>query len=139
MHDARGTGSKTGGQMQLTILSAEILKSQIGAKLDISISCNISELPNYHCNLILTQKNQDLGPIGFLKFDSKRPLASAVISLKEEDFQDISKLLENSPPRSASIFLYTESYNEDAIISRSMSGEASTVDIHDLSWRYPLI
>ncbi len=139
MHDARGTGSKAGGQMQLTILSAEILKSQIGAKLDISISCNISELPNYHCNLILTQKNQDLGPIGFLKFDSKRPLASAVISLKEEDFQDISKLLENSPPRSASIFLYTESYNEDAIISRSMSGEASTVDIHDLSWRYPLI
>ena len=139
MHDARGTGSKAGGQMQLTILSAEILKSQIGAKLDISISCNISELPNYHCNLILTQKNQDLGPIGFLKFDSKRPLASAVISLKEEDFQDISKLLENSPPRSASIFLYTESYNEDAIISRSMSGEASTVDINDLSWRYPLI
>ena len=139
MHNARGSGSRAGGQMQLTILSAEILKSQIGAKLDISISCNISELPNYHCNLILTQKNQDLGPIGFLKFDSKRPLASAVISLKEEDFQDISKLLENSPPRSASIFLYTESYNEDAIISRSMSGEASTVDINDLSWRYPLI
>ena len=139
MHDARGTVSKAGGQMQLTILSAEILKSQIGAKLDISISCNISELPNYHCNLILTQKNQDLGPIGFLKFDSKRPLASAVISLKEEDFQDISKLLKTSPPRSASIFLYTESYNEDAIISRSMSGEASTVDINDLSWRYPLI
>ena len=139
MHDARGTGSKAGGQMQLTILSAEILKSQIGAKLDISISCNISELPNYHCNLILTEKNQDLGPIGFLKFDNKRPLASAVISLKEDDFQDISKLLKTSPPRSASIFLYTESYNEDAIISRSMSGEASTVDINDLSWRYPLI
>ena len=139
MHDARGTGSKAGGQMQLTILSAEILKSQIGAKLDISISCNISELPNYHCNLILTQKNQDLGPIGFLKFDSKRPLASAVISLKEDDFEDISKLLKTSPPRSASIFLYTEIYNEDAIISRSMSGEASTVDINDLSWRYPLI
>ena len=139
MHDARDTGSNAEGQMQLTILSAEILKSQVGAKLDISISCNISELPNYHCNLILTQKNQDLGPIGFLKFDSKRPLASAVISLKEDDFQDISKLLKSSPPRSASIFLYTERYNEDAIISRSMSGEASTVDIYDLSWRYPII
>ena len=139
MRDASGSSSRIGGQMQLTILSAEILKSQIGAKLDISISCNISELPNYHCNLILTQKNQDLGPIGFLKFDSKRPLASAVINLKEDDFQDISELLKTSPPRSASIFLYTEVYNEDAIISRSMSGEASTVDINDLSWRYPLI
>ena len=49
MRDSLGSGSKVGGQMQLTILSAEILKSQIGAKLDISISCNISELPNYHC------------------------------------------------------------------------------------------
>ena len=137
MHNA--SGSKPGGQMQLTILSAEMLKSQMGAKLDISISCNISELPNYHCNLILTQKDQDLGPIGFLKFNGKRPLASAVICLKEHDFEDIADLLKNSPPRSASIFLYTETYNEDAIISRSMSGEASTVDIKDLSWRYPLI
>ncbi len=139
MRDASGSGSRIGGQMQLTILSAEILKSQIGAKVDISISCNISELPNYHCNLILTQKNQDLGPIGFLQFDSKRPLASAVISLKEDDFKDISELLKTSPPRSASIFLYTEVYDEDSIISRSMSGEATTVDINDLSWRYPLI
>ena len=139
MRDAVGANPRVGGQMQLTILSAEILKSQLGAKLDISISCNISELPNYHCNLIFTQRNQELGPIGFLKFDSKRPLASAVISLKEDDFNDISELLKTSPPRSASIFLYTEIYNEDAIISRSMSGETSTVDINDLSWRYPLI
>ena len=139
MRDASSSGSRIGGQMQLTILSAEILKSKIGAKLDISVSCTISELPNYHCNLIFTEKNQDLGPIGFLKFDGKRPLASAVISLKEGDFQDISQLLKTSPPRTASIFLYTEIYNEDAIISRSMFGEASTVDIYDLSWRYPLI
>ena len=139
MRDALSSNSRVGGQMQLTILSAEILKSQLGAKLDISISCNISELPNYHCNLIFTQRNQELGPIGFLKFDSKRPLASAVISLKEDDFNDISDLLKTSPPRSASIFLYTEIYNEDAIISRSMSGETSTVDINDLSWRYPLM
>ena len=139
MRDALSSNSRVGGQMQLTILSAEILKSQLGAKLDISISCNISELPNYHCNLIFTQRNQEIGPIGFLKFDSKRPLASAVISLKEDDFNDISELLKTSPPRSASIFLYTEIYNEDAIISRSMSGETSTVDINDLSWRYPLI
>ena len=139
MRDALSSNSRVGGQMQLTILSAEILKSQLGAKLDISISCNISELPNYHCNLIFTQRNQEIGPIGFLKFDSKRPLASAVISIKEDDFDDISDLLKTSPPRSASIFLYTEIYNEDAIISRSMSGETSTVDINDLSWRYPLI
>ena len=89
MRDALGSGSRAGGQMQLTILSAEVLKSKLGAKPDISISCNISELPNYHCNLIFTHKHQDLGPIGFLKFDSKRPLASAILSLKEDDFMEL--------------------------------------------------
>ena len=46
MRDAPGSNPRVGGQMQLTILSAEILKSQLGAKLDISISCNISEPAN---------------------------------------------------------------------------------------------
>ena len=41
MRDALGSGSRAGGQMQLTILSAEVLKSKLGAKPDISISCNI--------------------------------------------------------------------------------------------------
>ena len=128
-----------GGQMQLTILSAEILKAKLGSKLDISFSCNISELPTYHCNLIMTQKHQDLGPIGFLSFDSKRPMASAVINLRDSDFLEIFQLSKSTPPRSASIFLKTESYNEDDILARSMSGQASTIEINDLSLRYPLI
>ena len=128
-----------GGQMQLTILSAEILKAKLGSKLDISFSCNISELPTYHCNLIMTQKHQDLGPIGFLSFDRKRPMASAVINLRESDFLEIFQLSKSTPPRSASIFLKTESYNEDDILARSMSGQASTIEINDLSLRYPLI
>ncbi len=48
--------SQKGGQMQLTILSAEAIKSQLGNKLDISVSCNISELPNYHCTIIFSIK-----------------------------------------------------------------------------------
>ena len=44
MRDASGSGSRIGGQMQLTILSAEILKSKIGAKLDIS---NVQALVNH--------------------------------------------------------------------------------------------
>ena len=58
---------------------------------------------------------------------------------KENDFYDLSSLIKTVPPRSATIFLYTERYNEDAIIGRTMSGEASKVGIRDLSWRYPII
>ena len=85
------------GQMQLTILSAEILKTKLGAKSNISVSCNISELPNYHCNLVFVESQQDLGPIGFLRFDNRRPLASAMINLKGNDFYDLSSLIKTVP------------------------------------------
>lgn len=126
-------------QMQLTILSAEAVKPQLGVKANLAVSCNISELPNYHCNLVFTRKHQDLGPIGFLKFESKRPLASGLISLKDNDFDEIFELVKNSPPRNASIFLYTKNYIENEIINNSMSGRESNVEINDLSWRYPII
>jgi len=131
--------TNSSNQMQLTILSAEAVKPQLGVKANLAVSCNISELPNYHCNLVFARKQQDLGPIGFLKFESKRPLASGLISLKDNDFDEIFELVKNAPPRNASIFLYTKSYIENEIIHNSMSGLESNVEINDLSWRYPII
>ena len=139
MPDPNSSRTNSSNQMQLTILSAEAVKPQLGVKANLAVSCNISELPNYHCNLVFTRKHQDLGPIGFLKFESKRPLASGLISLKDNDFDEIFELVKNSPPRNASIFLYTKNYIENEIIHNSMSGLESNVDINDLSWRYPII
>ena len=139
MPDPNISQTTSSNQMQLTILSAEAVKPQLGVKANLAVSCNISELPNYHCNLVFTRKHQDLGPIGFLKFESKRPLASGLIGLKDNDFDEIFELVKNSPPRNASIFLYTKNYIENEIIHNSMSGLESNVDINDLSWRYPII
>ena len=126
-------------QLQLTVLSAEILKRQLDKGHDISLSCNISELPNYHCNIVFQVKEQDIGPIGSLRFDDKRPLASALINLDKNNFSDFFDLLKCIPPRHASIFLYTDNYNEEYLLSRSFSGPGLSVDIRDISWRYPLI
>ena len=126
-------------QLQVTVLSAEILKRQLDKGHDISLSCNISELPNYHCNIVFQVKEQDIGPIGSLKFDDKRPLASALINLDKNNFSDFFDLLKCIPPRHASIFLYTDNYNEEYLLSRSFSGPGLSVDIRDISWRYPLI
>ena len=139
MPDSNNSRTNSSNQMQLTILSAEAVKPQLGVKVNLAVSCNISELPNYHCNLVFTRKHRDLGPIGFLKFESKRPLASGLISLKDNDFDEIFKLVKNSPPRNASIFLYTKNYIENEIIHNSMSGIESNVEINDLGWRYPII
>ena len=139
MPDPNISRTTSSNQMQLTILSAEAVKPQLGVKVNLAVSCNISELPNYHCNLVFTRKHQDLGPIGFLKFESKRPLASGLVSLKDNDFDEIFELVKNAPPRNASIFLYTKNYIENDIINNSMSGLESNIDINDLSWRYPII
>ena len=139
MPDPNSSRTNSSNQMQLTILSAEAVKPQLGVKTNLAVSCNISELPNYHCNLVFTRKHQDLGPIGFLKFESKRPLASGLISLKDNDFDEIFELVKNSPPRNASIFLYTKNYIENEIINNSMSGLESNIEINDLGWRYPII
>ena len=126
-------------QLQLTVLSAEILKRRLNTEHDISLSCNISELPNYHCNVVFQMRSQDIGPIGFLKFDEKRPLVSATINLCKKDFFDFFDLLKCIPPRNASIFLYTDSYNEEYLVSRSFTLPGLSVDIRDISWRYPLV
>ena len=139
MPDPNSSRTNSSNQMQLTILSAEAVKPQLEVKVNLAVSCNISELPNYHCNLVFTRKHQDLGPIGFLKFESKRPLASGLISLKESDFDEIFELVKNSPPRNASIFLYTKNYVDNEIINNSMSGLESNIEINDLGWRYPII
>ena len=88
MPDLSDDAGQMRNQLQLTVLSAEILKRELDKVHDISLSCNISELPNYHCNLVFQQKQQDIGPIGFLQFDAKRPLVNAVINLGEQNFSD---------------------------------------------------
>ena len=98
MPDFSDGGDQLRNQLQLTVLSAEILKRQLDKGHDISLSCNISELPNYHCNVVFRLKQQDIGPIGFLKFDDKRPLVSAVINLDEKNFSEFFDLLKCIPP-----------------------------------------
>jgi len=139
MPDPSGGSVHRRNQLQLTVLSGEILKRQLDTDHEISLSCNISELPNYHCNVVFKSKQQDIGPIGFLKFEDKRPLVSAVINLGEKDFSDFFDLLKSIPPRHASLFLYTDSYDEEYLLNRSFEQPGISVDIRDVSWRYPLI
>jgi hypothetical protein len=139
MPDSSQVSGQGRNQLQLTVLSGEMLKRQLGTDHEISLSCNISELPNYHCNVVFKSKQQDIGPIGFLKFEDKRPLVSAVINLGKKDFSDFFDLLKSIPPRHASLFLYTDNYNEEYLLNRSFDQPGISVDVRDVSWRYPLI
>ena len=126
--------------LHLTLLSSDIIKSGAKEASKISISCDISEVPKVNCTIIFSRQNQDLGPIGSIKFSQNRPVASAFVNLSEDSFDELKDLLCLSvSPRPASFFLSTSKYSEGNNGEAKMRNSGLSLEIYDLSWRYPVL
>ena len=126
--------------LHLTLLSSDIIKSGAREASKISISCDISEVPRVNCTIIFSRQNQDLGPIGSIKFSKTRPIASAFVNLSEDSFDELKDLLCLSvSPRPASFFLSTSKYLEGNNGEAKMRNSGLSLEIYDLSWRYPVL
>ena len=126
--------------LHLTLLSSDIIKSGAKEASKISISCDISEVPKVNCTIFFSRQNQDLGPIGSIKFSKSRPIASAFVNLSEESFDELKDLLCLSvSPRPASFFLSTSKYLEGNNGDATMRNSGLSLEIYDLSWRYPVL
>ena len=126
--------------LHLTLLSSDIIKSGAREASKISISCDISEVPKVNCTIIFSRQNQDLGPIGSIKFSKNRPIASAFVNLSEDSFDELKNLLCLSvSPRLASFFLNTSKYLEGNNGEAKMRNSGLSLEIYDLSWRYPVL
>ena len=126
--------------LHLTLLSSDIIKSSAREASKISISCDISEVPKVNCTIIFSRQNQDLGPIGSIKFSKNRPIASAFVNLPEASFDELKDLLCLSvSPRPASFFLSTSKYLEGNNGEATMRNSGLTLEIYNLSWRYPIL
>ena len=126
--------------LHLTLLSSDIIKSGAREASKISISCDISEVPKVNCTIIFSRQNQDLGPIGSIKFSKTRPIASAFVNLSEDSFDELKNLLCFSvSPRPASFFLNTSKYLEGSNGEANMRNSGLSLEIYDLSWRYPVL
>ena len=126
--------------LHLTLLSSDIIKSGAREASKISISCDISEVPKVNCTIIFSRQNQDLGPIGSIKFSKTRPIASAFVNLSEDSFDELKDLLCLSvSPRPASFFLNTSKYLEGNNGEAKMRNSGLSLEIYDLSWRYPIL
>ena len=126
--------------LHLTLLSSDIIKSGARDASKISISCDISEVPKVNCTIIFSRQNQDLGPIGSIKFSKTRPIASAFVNLSEDSFDELKDLLCLSvSPRPASFFLSTSKYLEGNNGEAKMRNSGLSLEIYDLSWRYPVL
>ena len=126
--------------LHLTLLSSDIIKSGMRNASKISVSCDISEVPKVNCTIIFTRQNQDLGPIGSIKFSKNRPVASAFVNLSENSFDELKNLLYLPlSPRPASFFLSTSKYSEGNNGEAKMRNSGLSLEIFDLSWRYPVL
>ncbi|NCX28511.1 MAG: hypothetical protein EBX20_07580 [Rhodobacterales bacterium] len=85
-------------------MSAEIAKSSLSEDVVISMSCAASELPKYNCTLILKRKEQDLGPIGYLRCDAKRPLITAFAHLTNKSFEEWNEAFEKFCKKKRNIY-----------------------------------
>ena len=125
--------------LHLTVQSSDIIKTSVSALSQLSISCDISEVPSVHCKLIISKKNQDIGAIGTIKFEKSRPIATANLNLSEISFAELRNLLCLSPPRPASLFLKTSKYNETSNGDLHIKNSGEELEIFDISWRYPIL
>ena len=140
MHDVEHGSPTREFSLHLTLLSSDIIKSSARDASKISISCDISEVPKVNCTIIFSRQNQDLGPIGSIKFSKNRPIASAFVNLSEESFDELKDLLCLSvSPRPASFFLSTSKYLEGNNGEAKMRNSGLSLEIYDLSWRYPVL
>jgi hypothetical protein len=125
--------------LQLTILSSEIVKSSLSESAQIAISFSASELPKFNGSLYVAKKIQDVGPIGFMKRENKRPVINAMISVSDSIFSELFTLLQNTPPRSASLYLKTGDTKNFVNLDTKDHNEFEVLEIYDLGWRYPLV
>ena len=140
MHDVEHGSPTREFSLHLTLLSSDIIKSSAREVSKISISCDISEVPKVNCTIIFSRQNQDLGPIGSIKFSKNRPIASAFVNLSEDSFDELKNLLCLSvSPRPASFFLNTSKYLEGNNGEAKMRNSGLSLEIYDLSWRYPVL
>ena len=140
MRDVKNENLTREFSLHLTLLSSDIIKSSAREASKISISCDISEVSKVNCTIIFSRQNQDLGPIGSIKFSKNRPIASAFVNLSEESFDELKDLLCLSiSPRPASFFLSTSKYLEGNNGEAKMRNSGLSLEIYDLSWRYPVL
>ena len=140
MRDIENKNSTKEFSLHLTLLSSDMIKSSIKNTSKISVSCDISEVPKVNCTIIFRRQEQDIGPIGSIKFQKNRPIASAAINLSEVSFGELKDLLcLSTPPRPASFFLNTSKYAEGVNGEVAMRNSGLTLEIFDLSWRFPLL
>ena len=126
-------------KLQLTVTSAEIVLTSLRNDTEITLSCEISSLPTYNCNMVFKKSESNEPMIGQMCFRSVRPLVTAEIFVNYENFQKLEKICSGGEPvRPISLYLKVAKRREIKNGEIIIGNEDFTVDVFDISWRRPL-
>ena len=126
-------------KLQLTVTSAEIVLTSLKNDTEITLSCEISSLPTYNCNMVFRKSDSNDAMIGQMCFRSARPLVTAEMIVSKENFEKLEKICSGGEPvRPISLYLKIAKRREIKNGEIIIGNEDFTVDIFDISWRRPL-
>ena len=126
-------------ELQLTLNSADIQFLGVAVSEAISLSCQISSLPTYNCNVILNSVEQVDGMIGEIMFKSDKPIASAELNLETASFEKLKFLMQSPPARPASIFLKVVKSSNISSGEVLLPKQNFALQICDIALRYPIL
>ena len=126
-------------ELQLTLNSADFQFLGVAASEAISLSCQISSLPSYNCNVILNSVAFVDGVIGEITFKSDKPIASAELNLETASFEKLKVLMRNPPARPASIFLKVVKSANISSGEVLLPKQNFALQVCDIALRYPIL
>jgi len=126
-------------ELQLTLNSADIQFLGVAVSEAISLSCQISSLPSYNCNVILNSVAFVDGVIGEITFKSDKPIASAELNLETASFEKLKVLMRNPPARPASIFLKVVKSANISSGEVLLPKQNFALQVCDIALRYPIL
>ena len=126
-------------ELQLTLNSADVQFLGVAASEALSLSCQISSLPSYNCNVIINSVELISGTIGEIAFKVDKPIASAELDLENSSFENLKFLMKSPPARPASIFLKVIKSPNISSGEILMSKQNFSLQVCDIAMRYPII
>ena len=126
-------------EIQLTLNSADIQFSGVALSEVISLSCQISSLPSYNCNLIVNSVEFVSDTIGEIGFKIDKPIATAELNLAAASFEKLKLLMKRPPARPASIFLKVINCANVSSGEVLLSKQNFSIQVCDIALRYPIL
>ena len=126
-------------ELRLTVSSAEMVLPGLNQDEEIILSCEISSLPTYNCNVVFRRAATRDELTGQMHFQANRPLVNADLILNFSDFEKLEAMcVRGESVRPITLYLKIAKSREIHNGEVLMIGNDFVLNVCDLSWRHPL-